>query len=504
VAQPQPDAGRAAPPVAPTTGAPAGVVPVSPGYPQYPQGAGNPASGYPYPQYNPYAPYSPYAPYGYGAPGGYPPYGGYIYPYANPWSAYYPVIVVPPRRAPGEIYALVISWIVTVAGGLSIICGLLISLLTFISILRGSNSLTSVDTFVSFLLAPVIGGGFAIYYGIRGIQRKPSPRFTLPSPMLLLGLTVVVYVAAIVIWHLTQSPGPAFLALPLVVLSAAMPALTVLSFTNWRLRNPTSRRHVWMSFIYGSTLAILIALILNTLGEVFVFIFELSLEPRSTSSGNPISPSSPDNIQIIGALLLLSVLAPLVEEGVKPLGVVLCIRRIRSPAGAFLMGLAAGCGFAIFESVSIYIGQGQADWIAIAVERIGSSLLHGVGAGMGALGWYYLINGKGVRLRWWRGVGCIAYALFQHGLFNGLALFTSLPGPVSSWLQHPVYIGQLPLDRGSFIFFIYYAAIIAVLVIVTGRLARGPGSSVPVAAASGNSVSVVPSAQATPVGSNAS
>jgi RsiW-degrading membrane proteinase PrsW (M82 family) len=411
-----------------------------------------------------------------------------------------------PRRAPGETYALVISWIVTFAGGLSIICGLLISLLTFLSILQGSNSLTSVDTFVSFLFAPVIGGGFAIYYGIRGIQRQPSPRFTLPSPLFLLGLTALVFVAGIVTWHLTQSPGPAFLALPLVVLSAAMPALTILSFTTWRLRNPTSRRHVWMSFIYGSTLAILIALILNTLGAVFVVIFELSLEPHSTSSGNPIAPSSPGNsqVQIIGALLLLSVLAPLVEEGVKPLGVVLCIRRIRSPAGAFLMGLAAGCGFAIFESVSIYIGQGQADWIAVAIERIGSSLLHGVGAGMAALGWYYLINGKGVRLRWWRGFGCLAYALVQHGLFNGLALFTSLPGPVSSWLQHPVYIGQLPLDRGSFIFFIYYAAILAVLTVVTGRLVSDPGSSMPVANLRGASSSLMPSAQAMPVGSNAS
>jgi hypothetical protein len=168
------------------------------------------------------------------------------------------------------------------------------------------------------------------------------------------------------------------------------------------------------------------------------------------------------------------------------------------------MGLAAGCGFAIFESVSIYIGQGQADWIAVAIERIGSSLLHGVGAGMAALGWYYLINGKGVRLRWWRGFGCLAYALVQHGLFNGLALFTSLPGPVSSWLQHPVYIGQLPLDRGSFIFFIYYAAILAVLTVVTGRLVSDPGSSMPVANLRGASSSLMPSAQAMPVGSNAS
>jgi len=182
--------------------------------------------------------------------------------------------------------------------------------------------------------------------------------------------------------------------------------------------------------------------------------------------------------------------------------VVLCIRRLRTPAGAFLMGLGAGCGFAIFESVSIYIGQGQADWIVVALERVGSSLLHGVGAGMAALGWYYLINGRGVRLRWWRGFGCLAYALFQHGLFNGLALVTSLPGPVSSWLQHPVYIAQLPLDRGSFVFFIYYAAILTVLIIVTGRLARGRASSPAVFASSGGAVSMVPSASASPVGSS--
>ncbi len=476
------------------------VSPVPPGYPAYPQGVGNTGAGSGYP---PYPAYRPYGQYGVPMAYPYPPYGGYPYPYANPWPWYYPVVVRPPRRAPGEIYALVISWAVTIAGGLSIICGLLVSIVTFISILQGSNSLTSVDTFVSFLIAPVVGGGFAIYFGIRGIQRQPSPRFTLPSPVLFLGLTILVYAAAILIWQFSPAPGSAFLVLPLVVLSAAMPSLTILSFATWRLRNPTSRRHVWMSFIYGSTLAILIALILNTLGEVVVALFEISLEPHATSSGNPISPSSPDNIQIIGALLLLSVLAPLVEEGVKPLGVVLCIRRLRSPAGAFLMGLAAGCGFGIFESVSIYIGQGQADWIVVALERVGSSLLHGVGAGMAALGWYYLINGKGVRLRWWRGFGAIAYALAQHGLFNGLALFTSLPGPVSNWLQQPVYIANLPLDRGSFVFFIYYAAILTVLVIVTGRLARSPTPS-PTAVASGSgAVSTVPRASASPVGSNA-
>ena len=443
--------------------------------------------------YNPYFPYGA-SPYPYGT------YPYFPYPYGiNQWPGYFPILVAPRKRAPSETYALVISWIVTVAGGLSIVCGLLISLVTFISILQGSNSLTSVDTFFSFLFAPVVGGGFAIYYGIRGIQRRPSPRFTLPNPLLFLGLTVLVYAVAIVLWHLGQAPGPAFLALPLVVLSAAMPAFTILSFVTWRLRNPTSRRHVWMSFIYGSTLAILIALILNTLGEGVVYIFEVI-----ASAGKPLNPNATSSLQIIGALLLLSVVAPLVEESVKPLGTLLAIRRLRSPAGAFLMGLAAGCGFAIFESVSIYIGQGQADWVVVAIDRIGSGLVHGVGAGMSGLGWYYLINGKGIPLRWWRGFGCFIYALVQHGLFNGLALFVSLPGPVSTWLSHPVYIGQLPLDRGSFVFFIYYAIIITVLITVTGRLARGESSpsATGLVTSTGAAGPMPPTPEAMPVWSN--
>ena len=168
------------------------------------------------------------------------------------------------------------------------------------------------------------------------------------------------------------------------------------------------------------------------------------------------------------------------------------------------MGLVAGCGFAIFESVSIYIGQGQADWVVVAIDRIGSGLVHGVGAGMSALGWYYLINGKGVRLRWWRGFGCFIYALVQHGLFNGLALVVSLPGPISSWLSHPVYIGQLPLDRSSFVFYIYYGIIITVLITVTGRLARGHSpSETALATSSGAAGPMPPSTEAMPVWSNA-
>ncbi|HZC76600.1 MAG TPA: PrsW family glutamic-type intramembrane protease, partial [Ktedonobacterales bacterium] len=129
--------------------------------------------------------------------------------------------------------------------------------------------------------------------------------------------------------------------------------------------------------------------------------------------------------------------------------------------------------FDIFETVG-YIGSGEADWIGVAIERIGAGLLHGVGAGMATLGWYYLINGKGVPHRWLRGFGGIFYAVLQHAIFNGSNLLGLLPGPVGSWLQQPIFIGKLPLDGGALLFFIYYALIFALLVYVTGRLAHSP------------------------------
>jgi RsiW-degrading membrane proteinase PrsW (M82 family) len=447
--------------------------------------------GYPYGGWytGGYAPYQPWA-YGAGAPNGYP----YAYPspyaapnqgqpaaagYPPPTPYYYYPVYVRPRRAPGETLALVVSWIVTVFGGLSVLCGLLVALLALVSFTRGGgDSLAVQGQFVEFLGAPLIGGAVAIYYGIRGLLRKPSPRFSLPHPLLFLALTLAVFVTAIVVWHVYPAPGPAIATLPLMVLSAAAPGLTILAFATWRLRMPTSRRHVWMAFIYGSTLAALIALILNTIGAIVIGIFIIVLSPSSAPTlSDPTNPTSQNPIAIVTILLIVSLLAPLVEEGVKPLGAVLLMRRLRSPASAFLMGLSAGVGFAIFESIAVYTGRGEADWVVVGLERVGSGLLHGVGAGMGALGWYYLINGKGISKRWLRGLGGLAYAFSQHALFNGTAVAVALVGPVTQWLGQPFYIGRLPLDRATLVFFIYYAAITAVLVIVTGRLARGPGQS---------------------------
>jgi RsiW-degrading membrane proteinase PrsW (M82 family) len=419
------------------------------------QVAGGPSvSGWPgwYPWY-PYAQY----------PSGYPA----AYPYAYPAAYYYPnAIAARPKRAPGETYALVVSSIVVGLSALSLLCGLTMAIL---ALLIARAGLLDNLLFQGALLVPavvaLVGGGLALYFGVRGLLRHPSPRFTLPHPWLFVGLTALVLASAILIWHLdlASGPGPAIAVFPLELLSGALPAFAILAFVSWRLRMPGTRRHVWMSLLYGVTLAPLLALIFELVASIA---FQIVSPISSTLNPN-------DPVLIFHLLIVISVFAPLIEEGVKPLGAILIMPRLRTPVSAFLVGLAGGIGFDMFETTFTYIGQGEADWIQIALLRVGAGLLHGLGAGMVALGWYFFINGKGVRLRWWKGAGCVLYAVLQHGIFNGSALLIGvLPDPIEKWLQQPLYLGQMPLTVSDLPLIGLDVVILGVLIFVTGRLMR--------------------------------
>jgi RsiW-degrading membrane proteinase PrsW (M82 family) len=399
------------------------------------------------------------------------PYPGYAYP--QPYWAYaYPAAVVK-RRPPGEIYALVVAWIVFSFGILSIVGGLLLLLVVVVAAANGSgDNLDILTTFAGFTLGPILGGILAIVYGISRVMKRTSPPPSLPSALTMLALTIIAFGAAVVLWHFYTSPGLAFAVLPLALLSGFLPALTILAFGVQRLGAATTRRHLWLSLFFGATMAPLFALIFEGIASVLIALgFTIARQNLSPGISDITTTAPRDAADVLFMLLILSVVAPLVEEGLKPLGVVIIARRVRSPAEAFLLGLAAGIGFDMVETIG-YIGMGQADWISIAIQRIGAGLLHGVGAAMAALGWYYLINGKGVPRRWLKGFGGLAYAVLQHGIFNGSNLLGLVPGPVGDLMNKTLYVGRLPLDGGMILFLFYYAVILGVLIYMTGRLRR--------------------------------
>ena len=75
------------------------------------------------------------------------------------------------------------------------------------------------------------------------------------------------------------------------------------------------------------------------------------------------------------------------------------IGRLRSAAEAFILGFACGIGFDLIET-SGYISLGDSrPWVDTALERSTAGLLHGFGAGMVALGCYYLTHRHSINNR---------------------------------------------------------------------------------------------------------
>ncbi len=390
----------------------------------------------------------------------------YYYPAQG--GGYYTMIPPPQlsQKPQRSAYRLTLGIISVIALALLLIGGLFSVLIGGIDVLLGSPLGSAAALVVLLVIAALGGGGVGLYFAIRAIANKSSAAARFPPFYIFAALTAAVFITEFAI-KLTSLPPSGMFSSFLIVLSGVLPALTILAFTINRLGNPTTWRRLWMSLLSGMFLATLIAIILELTASAVIAIW-FANGPGALNSNILNSNSS-----VLYTLLIISVVAPLVEEGFKPSGPLILIGRIRSPAEAFALGLASGIGFNIFETIG-YISSGQADWIQVAFERIGAGLLHGVGAGMATLGWYYIFRGKGVRLRALKGIGAIIYAILQHALFNGSNLLNLVPGPIGNALNYPLYFLGMYETTQIFLFFAIYILIALMLIKMTGALRLKP------------------------------
>lgn len=476
----------------------------------------------------PVAPYGPQMAYPGQVPGvqpGYQPYAGYpgvpgqapFYPgnqvYAQPSSGYpaypgYPMYsygwqMLPqqPKRDTYLLVAGIIAFscsILVVLGGLG--CLLIAGLAGFSPALttRLSDSMyfASIILFLSFALAGIVGGGFCLYHSIRSLfLRKASRTIWLPRFWIFL----LCYLATIGVGFWVQAQRldahPSALIGVLVYLGGVFPALTIMAlgvrrlsfpradrpagkkfYQTWFRKGerrvaqwPTSWRRWTLALVSGATLSIALALILE-------YIFQLILlngaqNEQITQFLNGPSDNLPPSLYAL-ALILLAVVAPLVEELVKPLAVVVLIGRVRSKAEAFVLGLACGIGFNLVETTG-YISSNYNDWLTVTLVRSGAGLLHGFGAAMVALGWYYLTHKE--EGRWPRRLlltlGCAGYAVLQHAFWNGSLGLAFLPGPIGEFFRTWSWgSGSLVLDGSELVNIVTVIAILAFFIFMSGRL----------------------------------
>jgi len=123
-------------------------------------------------------------------------------------------------------------------------------------------------------------------------------------------------------------------------------------------------------------------------------------------------------------LILVSVIAPLVEELLKPIGLIFVMKRLRTPYEGVLYGVACGMGFAIMENLLyelfILIWYGADVWTINAFVRgIGSTVLHAVGPG--AVGYALALSNQMQTPQSKTLPIAYLFGVIMHGLWNGFA-----------------------------------------------------------------------------------
>src|SRR3972149_2870333 len=298
-------------------------------------------------------------------------------------------------------------------------------------------------------------GPLPIFHGLGSIMGNRSNPFKLPSFYIFwIILALVLGIGSLV---LNLDIVVEFLFPILFVLGAALSTFAVLAWAYRKMGWPITWRQTALAFICGSTLAILIAILLET---TIPYIAYLLLEPFQYMAGGiaDLGWCAPGFIEKLFAsplifvfLAITAIEAPIPEEFAKALGLPIFGRaRIQNERQAFAIGLASGAGFAILENMlyeGIYAANHGWGWAGITLLRSIGSVVHPIGTGIIALGWVRMREG---------GAGPLfkAYLLSVglHTLWNG-------------GFEPLVYLTGLEFYTGSDISFSIYGETLNILLV---------------------------------------
>jgi RsiW-degrading membrane proteinase PrsW (M82 family) len=306
----------------------------------------------------------------------------------------------------------------------------------------GGADLLPTNVTVAALAAIGLSFGFGlISIGRNSLRGIPSATFHPPSPWRFVSLFVLCLIAGqLMLFLLPTARLTSWAFPPLHILAAASPALAVLAFVGRRTR-AASRRTVGLELSFGALLApmgalaaeLIVILVVVIAVAVVVVLMPGGIEALVDLSKSLQDPSwiedpanlaqlvlSPAALTII--VVVFVILAPLIEEFLKGLGVLLLGYRLSGQAEALLWGVACGAGFAIGES--FFNGSIALEgWGAVMVMRWGASLMHCIASGVMGLGWH----GALVERRPWRLLAAFGASTGIHALWNGAAVAVALP-----------------------------------------------------------------------------
>ncbi len=318
-------------------------------------------------------------------------------------------------------------------------CVLLYLLLPFV---YHEPDVVGANVTVASAAALSLGLGFPLTYHARNsLKGYPSGIFFPPSPWLLAVLFILCLFLGQALISVLPSPILTALAFPPVhVVAAISPALAILAFVGRRTR-AASWRTASLELSHGGLLAPVVALsaeivVLLLLGLIISFLVALApgglermvqlyldlQDPAWVEDPTNLAPLVLSPWVLTAIVTIFVIIAPLIEEFLKGIGVPLLAYRLRGQGEALVWGVACGAGFALGES--LFNGSVVLEgWGVVMIMRWGASLMHCVGSGMMGLGWYQALVGR----RRLRLVAAYAASMGIHALWNGAAIAVAVP-----------------------------------------------------------------------------
>jgi len=196
-----------------------------------------------------------------------------------------------------------------------------------------------------------------------------------------------------------------------IFLASFVPTVAALIWLRWGERGRKERwEDLLRTFLFGAVVAAVIATVLELVATTILF--------------NPVVreyeyfAQDPTLLTFIAIILI----APVIEEYVKALGVKSFSRYIWRPRNGLLFGAAAGLGFAatenfLYESTA-YFEEGFRAFVVVALVRsLSSTLMH---ASATSISGYGVARAKTYGGPWWP---YLVVAVVMHALFNLFASF---------------------------------------------------------------------------------
>lgn len=240
----------------------------------------------------------------------------------------------------------------------------------------------------------------------------------------LLAVGVVIYLAA------TIGTGAVVVASLLALVPLAALLLAIRWVDRWE---PEPRAAMWFAFAWGAGVAVVVALVTNTFAQL-AFV-----------------QAGLDEVSALGATAV--VVAPLVEESAKGLGVLVIFlawrRHVDGPVDGLVYAATVATGFAIVEDV-LYFAQahayGESVAVVFALRALFSPFAHLMfTACIGlALGWAARRGGP----TWvWAGLLGWVGAVALHALWNGAAMLGDGGAFIGLYVfvQVPLFVGAILL-----------------------------------------------------------